>query len=304
MNKLALLKSAVTNKMSRQIFLLAKHKPTIFIVVGGVGLFAAGVCAYRSTLKIDMIVDDAQAKLRKIKAGNDQQNYTSMDEQRDTAVVYIQTVGKVVKAVLPAAALAVASGALIFKGHCIFKTQIAGLIGAYNILDRDYKDYRRRIVEDYGPEKDKQFKTGIRKELVTTTDTSEDGEERSIVKSIGTVDPYKKDRPFAKWFGKGNKLWHKSPAYNIIFLRCQQQFANQLLQARKSHHVFLNEVYDSLGLDHTSEGAVCGWTLDGEGDGYISFGLPCLDFNEAEMHYESEDFYLDFNVDGIIYDKI
>ena len=303
MSKLALLKSAVTNKMSKQIFFLVKNKPTIFIAVGGLGLFAAGVYAYRSTLKIDTIIDDAQVKLRKIKAGNDLQNYTSMDEQRDTAVVYIQTVGKVVKAILPAAALAVASGALIFRGHCLFKTQIAGLIGAYNILDRDYKDYRSRVIEDLGIERDKELKTGVRPEVIT--EIGEDREERSIEKMADLIYPYNKDKsPFSKWFGKGNKLWHKSPAYNIIFLRCQQQFANQVLQARTSHHLFLNEVYESLGIDHTPEGAVCGWTLDGEGDGYVSFGLPCLDFNEAEMNYESEDFYLDFNVDGLIWDKI
>jgi hypothetical protein len=289
--------------MARKAFLLVKHKPTIFIVMGGIGLFAAGVYTYRSVLKIDSILDDAQDKLQRIKDGNNgQENYTSIDAQKDTTTVYVQTAVKVTKAVLPAAALAIASGCLIFKGHRIFKTQITGLIAAYNILDRDYKDYRRRVVDDYGPERDKELKTGIHKELVTGAET---GEDRSIVKQIKSIDPYKTQSPFGKWFGKGNKLWHKSPAYNILFLKCQQQFANDLLQSRESHHVFLNEVYESLNLPHTPEGAVCGWILDGEGDGYISFGLSSLDVDEYDMmNYESEDFYLDFNVDGVIWDKI
>jgi hypothetical protein len=100
--------------------------------------------------------------------------------------------------------------------------------------------------------------------------------------------------------------WNPEPEYNLIFLQCQQNWANDQLRTRG--HVFLNEVYDMLGLERSKAGAVVGWvfTKDGSTDNFIDFGV----FNgETQI---SRDFVnghegailLDFNVDGVIYDKI
>lgn len=99
---------------------------------------------------------------------------------------------------------------------------------------------------------------------------------------------------YARAFDSSNPNWHPNPEYTLLFLRAQENYFNDALHTRG--HVFLNEVYDALYIQRTSEGAVVGWILDGEGsDNYISFSMTPEQDNS---------FLLDFNVDGIIYDKI
>jgi hypothetical protein len=79
-----------------------------------------------------------------------------------------------------------------------------------------------------------------------------------------------------------------------------------MLRARG--HVFLNDVYDSLGIPRSKAGAVVGWVLNrnGEGDNFISFGVfdgTTQEIRDFVNGYEGS-ILLDFNVDGVIYDKI
>jgi hypothetical protein len=79
-----------------------------------------------------------------------------------------------------------------------------------------------------------------------------------------------------------------------MFLKCQENYANDLL--RRRGHVLLNEVYDTLGLDQNPAGAVVGWVMNGDGDNRIVFEIQ-TSTNDGCM-------LLDFNVDGVIFDKI
>jgi hypothetical protein len=86
-------------------------------------------------------------------------------------------------------------------------------------------------------------------------------------------------------------------------LRGQQQFFNDLLIRRGN--VFLNEVYDALGIERTQAGSVVGWMISENGDNYIDFGFYDGDSERARAFVNGNErsVLLDFNVDGVIYDR-
>lgn len=107
--------------------------------------------------------------------------------------------------------------------------------------------------------------------------------------------------PYARFFDEASANWVKDPEINHIFVQCQQNFANNLLIARG--HLFLNEVYDMLGIDRSSAGQVVGWVISGDGDNFVDFGMFEAHSARFVNGYERS-ILLDFNVDGVVVDKI
>lgn len=129
---------------------------------------------------------------------------------------------------------------------------------------------------------------------------------------VGGVRPVREIRPkrvsitkvssYARIFGKKSVNWTNTSELNRMFLQCQESYANNLLRSRG--HVFLNEVYDLLGLDRSPEGQIVGWYID-ESNSHedITFGIHNLE-NLSFVNGDSKFCILDFNVDGVIYDRI
>lgn len=99
---------------------------------------------------------------------------------------------------------------------------------------------------------------------------------------------------YVRYFAPNCPNWSNNRDYNMLYLKNQQTYANNLLRSRG--HLFLNEVYDMLGLPRTKDGCVVGWVLGS----YVDFGLDNERNKDPEQRYP----ILDFNVDGWILDKI
>ena len=101
-------------------------------------------------------------------------------------------------------------------------------------------------------------------------------------------------------FDKYSPCWEKDKFQNEATLRSEENWANDVL--RVQGYLFLNDVYDRLGLPRTKAGQIVGWVLDGEGDGFVDFGLTdCETYND--VRFDSNAFDLNFNVDGDILSK-
>lgn len=273
-----------------------KNSPTILFGAGVVGILGTVVLSSKATLKVGDILDEVNENLENInKAATEHpEKYSDADAQKDKIVVYTQAAINLTKLYAPAVLLGAASIACLTKSHSILNKRNAGLTAAYAALDRTFTEYRDRVRGEIGEEKEK--------ELYRPTETKKVLDENdNFVDVQGATDVG--GSPYRVCFDESNVNWQSGAEYNQIFLQCKQSYANDLLQVRG--HVFLNEIYTMLGFPQTPAGAVVGWKL-GNGDDFIDFGFFAKDVN-AGLRFANgyeRSVWLDFNVDGIMYDLI
>ena len=109
---------------------------------------------------------------------------------------------------------------------------------------------------------------------------------------------------YAKVFDVTCNPWTPDSEYNLTFLRNQQNICNDRLMIKR--HLFLNDVYDVLGIPRTKAGAVVGSVYDEKnpiGDNFIDFGLM-NECNSDFINGYTSTAILDFNVDGSILNYI
>lgn len=297
--KLNAIKTALTSRLGRQVLVAQKHSPHIMFAAGVVGVAVTVVLASRATLKLEEVLNEHEDLTHKAEVAKNSNlpNYTDTDYRKDMAIVYTRTSTKILRLYLPAIVIGVASVGALSGAHIVLNRRNVALTAAYAAMEKGFREYRRRVVEAYGEDKDQEFRYGlVDKEIVEETD------EGPVVTTMKAVNG-KHVSVYAKFFDELSPSWVENMDYNRMFVQCQQNYANDLLRARG--HVFLNEVYTMLGIPHTKEGAVVGW-VKGNGDGFIDFGV----FRNSEymglefVNGNAPGILLDFNVDGVIYDKI
>lgn len=289
----------VGRTIARNSLLAQKSSPGVLFGVGVAGMVGSTVLACRATLKVTEVLDDAKEKLDQTEEAREKypEKYSERDRQRDVTLVRIQTSVKIVRLYIPAIVLGGASLYALTSSHRILTRRNAALTAAYAALEKGFNEYRLRVVNKYGEEVDRDLRYGSREVEIT----DEKGK-KQIVTRVGNEDP----SIYARFFDPLSASWSKEPEYNLIFLKCQQNYANDLLRSRG--HVFLNEVYDMLGIPRSKAGAVVGWILsrNGETDNFVNFGVFDGRTEVARDFVNGTEgaILLDFNVDGVIYDRI
>lgn len=298
--------NSATRTFNRAGLKLKKHSPEIMVTAGVIGVVASAVMACKATTKANSIVDEMKEEMDKIhKAADmvDEEIYSEEDLKKDTSIVYIQTGVKFAKLYGPSIALGALSITSILVGHNILRKRNLALAAAYTAIDTSFKAYRGRVVERFGKELDKELRYNIKaKEVEETVIDEKTGKEKVVNKTIDVVDPNEYS-DYARFFDDGCNGWSKDPEFNLMFLKQQQSYANDLLKSRG--HLFLNEVYDLLGIQRTKAGNIVGWIYDEKnpvGDNFVDFGI--YDINRPKNRdfvngYERT-IILDFNVDGDI----
>jgi len=291
------LPEAVGRTIARNALHVQKASPEVLLGAGIVGLVGSTVLACRATLKVDQVLDEAKNKLELAK-NLDHPEYSEKDRSRDISLIYFQTSVKTVKLYAPAIIVGGISIYMLTSSHRILTRRNVALTAAYGALEKGFNQYRARVVEKYGEEVDRDLRYGA--EVVEITDP-ETGKKQKVTR-VSNDDP----SIYARFFDPVSPSWSKEPEYNLLFLKCQQNYANDLLRSRG--HVFLNEVYDMLGIPRSKAGAVVGWLLspNGETDNFVNFGVfdGKTDIARDFVNGLEGAILLDFNVDGIIYDRL
>ena len=291
-------------------FQLRQYSPEILVVAGVIGTVVSAVMACKATTKVNDILEQHKEDVEKIHTvAKDEKyadEYTESDMKKDLTIVYAQTALKFAKLYGPAVLLGSLSITGILTSNNILRKRNIAIATAYAALDKSFKGYRERLTERYGETVDRELKYGIKAQKIEETVVDENGKTKKT-KTIVPVVENEKNSVYARFFDETNPNWERNPDYNLMFLRAQENYANQRLRA--DGYLFLNDVYESLGIPKCSIGQVVGWIYDPEdqnADCHVSFGI--YDLYRAVTRDFVNGFepaiLLDFNVDGVMWDKI
>ncbi len=303
MKKETLMKT-VNAKTKRIGIKLRKHSPEILLVAGLGGAVVSAVMACKATTKLSTIMEESKNDLEAIHKCSENKEmadtYSVEDAKKDTTIVYVQTGVKLVKLYAPAIAVGIVSATSILAANNIMRKRNVALTAALTTTDQAFKEYRSRVVDKFGEQVDKELKYDIKaKKFEETVTDPETGKEKKSKNTVSIANPGCSE--YARFFDETCKGYERETQYNLMFLRAQQQFANDKLVA--DGFLFLNDVYDMLGIDKTPTGQLVGWKYDelnnDVGDNYVDFGIMETNRETEDGGYEPA-ILLDFNVDGDI----
>lgn len=294
--------AAIQKIGGRGLLKVRKASPELMLA-GGIALgVGCVVTACIATKKVDAVIEETHEELDAIYEEYSEET-GSKDEKKDNFKAYMHAGWKFIKLYSVPAALGGASVALILSSHGVLKNRYLGATAAYTALDEAFKDYRKRIAAIAGEDSEKRFFNGTEDGLELEVLDSETGEKKKV-KGVSKAAVRKKCPYEFDWNRTtAPTCWSPNDDQTLFFLKAQQSYLNDLLNARG--HVFLNEALDAIGLNRTPEGALTGWLKGSGGDDFVDFGIQDFYSDEyCEQNVYSKNIHLNFNVDGIIWDKI
>lgn len=289
-------------------FKAVKYSPELLMGAGVVGIVGSTILACRATLKVNDILEKTNKTIEIIHENRDDEtvvDYTEEDAKKDLTIVYTTTALDLTKLYLPSVLLGTMSISCILASQNVLKKRNVALTAALTTTTETFKRYRNSVVERYGERVDYELRHGIKAEKINTTVVDENGKEKTKKETVDVVNEIDQYSEYSRFFDDGCTGWTKDPEYNLMFLKSNQQYANDKLIAQG--YLFLNDVYDMLGIPRSKAGQIVGWIYDPEnpvGDNYVDFGI-------FDVHKQnSRDFVngyertilLDFNVDGNVWE--
>ena len=285
-----------------------KYAPEVLLALGIAGVVAGTVMACKATTKYQDVLDEHEKKMEKQRRASElakkgEVEYSEDDAAQDKLIILKDTAIETIKTYGPAATVFIAGVLCICVSHGILKKRYLGAVAAYVKVADAFKQYRGRVIDDVGEDKDIEYRYGIKKEEIAYTYTDEEGNETVGHEEVRSIldDDLSELSGYSKIFYEPNPNFTKDPQSNYVFLKAQQEFWNIKLKSRG--YVFLNEVLVSLGFEPTKYGQIVGWRCDSTYDTYIDFGLYSVRNSRFKEGLEPA-VVLDFNVDGPILDDV
>ncbi len=308
--------NSLNNFVHKTKFEVKKHSPEILVVAGVAGIVTSAIMACKATTKLSAITEESKKKIAAIKEAPEHPKglpedvtYTEKDRQKDLAITYAHTGLELVKLYGPSVILGALSITCVVSSNNILKKRNAALAAAYATVDNGFKNYRKNVIERFGEELDKELKYNVKAKEVEETIKDEDGKEKTVKKTVHVANDPNGYSEYAKFYDDACTEWQKDPEHNLWFLRQQQNWANDLLKSQG--YLFLNDVYDMLGIPRTSAGQIVGWLYrpndpNHKGDNFVDFGIydTAKEVNRDFVNGYERTILLDFNVDGPIYNLI
>ena len=283
-----------------------QHSPEICVGAGLLGGVVTTVMACKATLKVNEVCEANAPMYEKISMLLESEDigdetYSEEDAKKDRVVLAVTTTKSVIKYYGPVALVGAASMASILCGVNILNKRNMMLVAAYTSLDAGFKKYRSRVVDELGEDADFRFRTGaVQKKIDTEVVDEKTGEIKTKKVKADVLEPGAEPLDYTINFCR--EAVHVLDRLNVprsrSFIESCENSANTVLMAQG--YLTLNQVRVSLGVPEVWYGQIVGWTLDGEGDGFVNLNARTVYDEELGQNT----IILDPNVDGPMFHKI
>lgn len=219
-----------------------KHASTILTIAGGVGLVATAVTAVKATPKAMALLEKAEKE-----KGED---LTKIEKITVAGPSYIPTI-----------LIGAGSLACIFGANILNKRQQAALLSAYTLVDNSFKQYKNKLKELYGEETHQNVVNAIAVEKAK--DVKVTGAYFCETCDLTTSDACGEPILFYEEFS------------DRYFEATIEQVLNAEYHINRNYalrgYVYLNELYEFLGLEGNDYGSVMGWAPTDDGEYWVEF---------------------------------
>lgn len=237
---------------------MSKHSPEILTGLGIAGMATTTVLAVKATPKAMKLIDQKKKDM----------NLTSEDK-----LTVPETVKAAWKPYIPAAVTGTMSIACLIGASSVHLRRNTALAAAYHLSETALTEYKEKVVETIGKNKEKAIRDKVDKDRV---EKNPPNDKEVIITGDGDTlcYDYHSGRYFKTTIDKLKKI--------------ENELNSRLL---REDYISLNDFYDELGLSFTKMGDDLGWHVE---KGLIEFGFssqlvndtPCivLNYNIAPQH--------------------
>ena len=222
MTKASLAKFAKSVQLS-----LHKHSPEILTGIGIAGMISTTVLAVKATPKALQLIDEAKKVEHKDK------------------LTPIETVKIAWKPYIPAMVTGVASVTCLVGASSVSLKRNAALTAAYKLSETALTEYREKVVETIGEKKEKVVREKIAEDRLATNPVEK-----------GSI--YMTDKGHTLCFEPLSARYFYS---DIDKIKGAINNLNEKMLNDPFGYLSLNDLYDELGLESTSQGDSLGWNI-------------------------------------------
>lgn len=219
-----------------------RNSSTILTAVGVVGVVGTAVTAVKATPKAMVLLEEAK-------------------KEKGDELTKMETIKVAGPAYIPSIVMGAATIACVIGANVLSKKQQASVMSAYALLDRSYKDYKKKVEELYGEGADIHVRSEIAKDNFTEDD---------IPKEDNTELFYDE---FTKQYVETTPERVMNAAYRI----------NRDLEM--TEYAYLVDYCKYLGIDVPEGYESLGWSIGGNYERYwqkwIDFSYPKFELDDG-----------------------
>lgn len=307
--------SAVKNAAGGTVLFTKAHAPEILVGGGVAGFVLTVIGACKATSKAVDIIEEKESALLENDTYLAEGVLTQKEHDDNIRITNRNARWMLVKTYLPTATGLAVSVILVLGGYRMINGRLVKTAAAYKLLEDGFGRYRENVRDEFGEETDWRMLNNVRPERLQAANAEREANREIEADKKRKRKNYENRRTgyqeiYSQIFDQYSDRWRRSwtPDQVWEYLRQKQREANDMLRIRK--HLFLNEVYDLLGMERTEPGCVVGWILTKNNpDSYVDFGLDSIPEErrrEILSAERNEDIWvrLHFNPDGLIYNMI